>query len=64
MSVVRDGHFELWPYETPKGIQVGQYAVYLPFRFAIKEYNGKKRLFITIKKILLESMIIKLKNLY
>ena len=50
MSVVRDGHFELWPYETPKGIQVGQYAVYLPFEFAIKEYNGKKRLFITIKE--------------
>ena len=54
MSVVRDGHFELWPYETPKGIQVGQYAVYLPFLFVIKEYNGKKRLFITIKKSILE----------
>ena len=58
MSVVRDGHFEIWPYQAPKGIQIAQYCAYLPFFFVIKEYNGKKRLFITVK----ESVIVEYDN--
>ena len=47
LSVVRDGHLEITPYETPKKIQVGQYYFILPFYFIINEYKGKPRIFIT-----------------
>ena len=49
ISEVRDGHIDIFPFETPSGIDFKHYGAYLPFNYVMKKYKGEIRLFISIK---------------
>ena len=50
ISVVRDGHLSIPALETPSGIQFFEYWATLPLRYIIRDYQGNKRVFITIRE--------------
>ena len=49
-SIVRDGHIDISPDETPSGILFSDYGAIYPFKYEIKKYNGEIRLFINIRE--------------
>lgn len=48
LTVVRDGHFSISAFETPKGVQIYEYWAGLPFKYIIKPFKEKHRVFISI----------------
>ena len=55
ISIVRDGHLDITPHETPKGIKFFDYGAVLPFKYVVKKHKDEIRLFISIRENIIKN---------